>query len=134
MFDDDDPFLARVRALAGRLPDADEKVSHGRPALFTKKVFAYYGGSLKVDGEWVQHPHALVVLPDPEDRLALLDDERVFVPAYLGPSGWIGFDLDHLDPTAADDDGGWGEVVELLDASYRLTAPPKLVARLDEPG
>ena len=123
MFDEDDPFLARVRELASALPGTDEKVSHGRPALFTKKVFAYYGGSLKVDGDWVQHPHSIVVLPDPGDRLALLDDVRVFVPAYLGPSGWIGFDLD--------DDTDWTEVTELLDASYRLTASTRLIAELD---
>jgi len=52
MFDDDDPLLAQVRALALALPEADEKVSHGRPAFFTKKVFCIYGGSLKIDGEW----------------------------------------------------------------------------------
>lgn len=124
MFDDDDPVLRRVRELAGTLPGSDEKVSHGRPAFFTTKVFAYYGGSLKVDGEWVQHPQSILVQPDPEDRHALLDDERVYVPAYLGPSGWIGIDLDHRT--------GWDEVAELLDASYRQTAPAKLVRELDD--
>ena len=123
MFDDDDPYLARVRQAAAALPGSDEKVSHGRPAFFTKKVFAYYGASLKVDGEWIQHEHAIVILPDPGDQPALLEDERTFVPAYLGPSGWIGFDLD--------DDTVWDEVAELLDASYRLTAPKKLVQELD---
>jgi hypothetical protein len=125
MFDDGDPFLAKVRTLAENLPGSAEKVSHGRPAFYTKKVFAYYGGSLKVDGEWVQHPHSLVVLVDPDERLALLDDARVYVPAYLGPSGWLGVDLDGGTPT------GWTEVAELLDASYRLTAPKKLVEELD---
>jgi len=122
-FDDDDPLLSRVRELAHALPGAGEKVSHGRPAMFTKKVFAYYGGSLKVDGEWVQHPQSVVVLPDPADRPALVEDERVYIPAYLGPSGWFGFDLDH--------GTDWTEVAELLDASYRLTAPKRLIAELD---
>ena len=124
MFDDDDAYLAQVRALAAALPGAAEKVSHGRPAFFTKKVFAYYGGSLKVDGEWVQHPHSLVVQPDPEDRPALVEDPRTYIPAYLGPSGWVGVDLD----------GGtdWAEVAELLDASFRLTAPRRSIAELDE--
>jgi len=124
MFDDDDPVLARVRELAADLPDSDEKVSHGRPAFFTKKVFAYYGGSLKVDGEWVQHPQSIVVLPDPDDRRALLEEDRTFVPGYLGPSGWIGVDID--------DATDWTEVAELLDASYRLTAPKRSIARLDD--
>ena len=122
MFDDDDPGLASVRELAAQFPDADEKVSHGRPAFFTKKVFCYYGGSLKVDGDWVQHPQSIVVQPG-EDRPALVEDPRVYIPAYLGPSGWIGFDLG--------DDTDWGEVQELLDASFRLTAPKRSIAELD---
>lgn len=124
MFDDDDPCLTRVRDIAASLPGSAEKVSHGRPALHTKKVFAYYGGSVKVDGDWVQHPRSIVVRPDPDDRQALLGDERVFIPAYLGPSGWIGIDLDN--------DTDWTEIAELLDASYRLTAPKKLLAELEQ--
>jgi predicted DNA-binding protein (MmcQ/YjbR family) len=126
MFDDDDPFLQRVRTLAEELPGADVKVSHGRPAFFTKRVFAYYGGSLKVDGEWVEHARSVMVLPDPGDRQALLEDARTYVPAYLGPSGWIGVDLD--------DSTDWEEIAELLDASYRLTAPSRLIAELDDRG
>lgn len=125
MFDEDDPYLARVRELAGALPDTAEKISHGRPAFFTKKIFAYYGGSLKVGGEWVEHPHSLVVLPDPGDRRALLEEDRAYVPAYLGPSGWIGVDIDG-------ETTDWDEIAELLDASYRLTAPRRSVARLDD--
>jgi hypothetical protein len=124
MFDDDDAVLARVRELALDLPMSAEKISHGRPAFYTTKVFAYYGGSLKIDGQWVQHPSAIMVLPDGADRAALLEEPRVFVPAYLGPSGWIGVDLD----LASTD---WTEVGELLDASFRLTAPKKAIADLD---
>lgn len=123
MFDDDDPILARVRELAATFPGSAEKVSHGRPAFHTTKVFAYYGGSLKVDGEWLQHPHSLVIRPDPGDRLALLEDPRVYLPAYLAPAGWIGVDLD--------EGTDWTEVAELLDASYRLTAPKRAIAELD---
>lgn len=123
MFDDDDPFLARLRELVAAFPGAGEKISHGRPAFFTKKVFAYYGGSLKIGDDWVEHPHSLVVQPDADDRPALVEDDRVYIPAYLGPSGWLGIDLD------ADTD--WGEVRELLDASFRLTAPRRNIVELD---
>ncbi len=123
MFDDDDPYLARIREIALGFPGAAEKVSHGRPAFFTKKVFAYYGGSLKQEGEWVQHGLSVVLVPESDERPALLQDPRCYVPAYLGPSGWIGVDLD--------DDTDWTEVTELLDASYRLTAPKRHVDRLD---
>ena len=123
MFDDDDPHLARVRELALGLPEAAEKVSHGRPAFYTKKVFCYYGGSLKVDGTWIQHPHSIMILPDADERRALQEDPRVYVPAYLGPSGWLGIDLD--------ENTDWTEVAELFDMSFRATAPKRAVAELD---
>ena len=123
MFDDDDPILARVRELTLAFPDAAEKISHGHPAFFTTKVFAYYGGSVKRDGEWIRHEHALMVLIDPDEREAMLEQDRCFLPAYLGPSGWLGVDL------GADTD--WDEIAELLDASYRRTAGVRRVAALD---
>lgn len=136
MFDDDDPRLARVRTMALALPDAREKVSHGRPTFFTTKVFATYGGSRRVDGQWVAYPHHLLVQPDPDDREALLQEAladdgreaRVIVPAYLGPAGWIGV----LVPDPAAPATAWAEVAELLDASYRRTAGARRVALLDK--
>lgn len=124
MYDPDDPVLARVRELAFALPGSNEKESHGRPAFFTRKVFAYYGGSIKVDGEWIQHDQAIMFLPNPEERPALEPDDRFWVPAYLGPSGWLGLDL----RTSSD----FEEVAELLEESYRLTASQRLIAELDE--
>ena len=102
MFEGDDQVLARVRELALSMPGAEEKVSHGRPAFFTKKVFAYYGGSVKVDGEYVQHPQCIVVLADDDERRALIEMEHVYLPACMAPSGWIGVDLD--------DSTDWAEV------------------------
>lgn len=45
MFRDDDPELAELRAIALGYSEAYEKVSHGRPCFFVKKMFAMYGGS-----------------------------------------------------------------------------------------
>lgn len=123
MFDDDDQLLARVRNLALALPGAAEKISHGRPAFFTTRVFCWYGASVRVDGEWHSHNHAVLIMPDPDDEPALRQDERFWIPAYLGPSGWLGLDLD------AETD--WAEISELIDASYRRTAPTKRVRELD---
>jgi hypothetical protein len=123
MFDPADPTLARVRRICLALPEADEKVSHGRPAFFTQRVFAYFGGSVRTDGEWEAHDAALIVRPDPGDEPALRADPRFFVPAYLGASGWLGLDL------GARTD--WTEVAELVDASYRVTAPARLVRSLE---
>lgn len=125
MFDPSDPVLARVRSLALAFPGAEEKISHGRPTFFTTKVFCYYGGSIKFDGSYVQHRQSVLVHPDGDDALSLLEEARCYRPAYLGPSGWVGVDLD----TATD----WTEIAELLDASFRHTARSALVAELPGP-
>jgi len=109
MFDESDPLLGRLRALALDFPDAAEKISHGHPAYFTSKVFAYYGGSVKPDGVHRQHEQSVLVLVDPDERVVLLQERRCYVPAYLGAYGWIGVDLAN--------DTDWDEVGELLDAS-----------------
>jgi hypothetical protein len=126
MYDPEDPLLARVREISLAFPGSGEKESHGRPAFFTRKVFAYYGGSVKVEGVWDSHDQAILFLPDPVERPALEGDDRFWVPAYLGPSGWLGLDLE----PGSDFD----EVAELLEESFRATAPKRLIAELDEEG
>ena len=128
MFDGSDPYLARVREICLRMPGSAEKVSHGRPTFYTTKVFLTYGGMVKGDHDPEPYGQSVLVLPDADDRPALLDDDRFFEPAYLGPSGWVGLDLRACGtPDAVD----WGEVAELVDASYRRTAPVRLVRELD---
>ena len=124
MFDDDEPMLVRLREVTLALPDAAEKVSHGSPAFYTTKVFAYYGGSVRTDDGYARRQESVLVLADPVERPALLEDPRFFHPMYLGVSGWIGLDLH--------DDGDWDEVAELVETSYRLTAGVRRVRLLDE--
>jgi len=122
MFGDDDPGLADLRRIALGFPEAVEKISHGRPVFCVPKMFAVYGGSSKTTGAF---PHSVLLKADESERVALEQDRRFFFPMYLGPFGWLGLDFD-----AAPVD--WDEVAELLDASYRLTAPKRLIKRLDE--
>ncbi len=124
MFRDDDLGLAEVRRIALDLPGAFEKVSWGRPVFCAPKMFAMYGGSCKTSGEMVTVPHALLVKVEESERPALEPDPRFFFPASLGPFGWLGLDF-----TAAEVD--WGEVAELLDASFRLVASKRLIKELD---
>ena len=131
MFDGTDLYLDRLRAICLALPGADEKVSHGRPNFFTRKVFAIYGGVLKGDHDPEPYRQALLVLPAETDRPALLQDERFVVPGYYGPYGWLMLDLRHPRGVAGVD---WDEVAELVDTSYRLTAPARLVQSLEGPG
>jgi predicted DNA-binding protein (MmcQ/YjbR family) len=125
MFSDGDFGLAELRGLALGFPEAFEKVSWGRPVFCAPKMFAMYGGNRKSAGDMIAFPHALLVKVDDSDRRSLEQDDRFFFPAYMGPSGWMGLDL-----TAAKVD--WDEVAELLDASFRLVAPKKLIKQLDE--
>jgi predicted DNA-binding protein (MmcQ/YjbR family) len=125
MFDDDDPVLARIRLIALALPDAAEKVSHGIPAFFTTKVFAYYGGSEKQPGGgYTRHDQSVLILTDDVEREALREEGYAFSPMYLGVSGWTGVHLDERTD--------WTEVAELIETSYRLTAGVRRVARLDQ--
>lgn len=126
MFDDGDPLLARVRRICLALPGAEERVSHGRPWFCTRTGFAVFGGSVRGA---VTDPldRALLVKADPAERMALLQDPRFFEPAYLWPSGWVGTDLDAGGV-------GWAEVTELVESSYRATAPRRLVQQLDARG
>ncbi len=123
MFDDDDPVLARLREICLALPGADVKVSHGRPSFFTRKIFAGYGAVVKGDHHSGRYDQAVIVMPDAEEAPALRQDDRFFVPAYWGPSGWLGLDLSG--------EVDWDEVAELVETSFRETAPKKLIAELD---
>ncbi len=127
MFDASDAHLGHVRQLCLALPGAGEKISHGRPNFFTTKVFATFGGSLKGDHFAPVARRALLFLPDAAEREALVQDERFFVPAYVGPSGWLGLTFHGFEV----DDVDWDEVAELIDMSYRNTAPARLVSELD---
>ena len=49
--------------------------------------------------------------------------ERFAVPPYVGHRGWIAIFLDG--------DVDWDELADLVEESYRMTAPKRLAARLD---
>jgi hypothetical protein len=134
MFDDDDPYLVRLRRVALAFPDAEEHIAHGRPGFRAGKFYVWYGGSTKGGADTrVRHDQALLILPDEADRPALADDPRAFTPAYLAPYGWLGLDLTAAG-TLGPDEVDWQEVAELVDASYRQVAGVRRVARLEESG
>jgi hypothetical protein len=125
VFSDDDPGLAELRRICFALPGVEERISHGRPTFRTTEIFAAFGGSEKIrPGEHRQVPSALIFTPDPVDLPAIDQDPRFFVPAYYGPYGARAIDL-------ADPATDWDEIAELVDASYRLVAPKRLIAELD---
>jgi hypothetical protein len=48
---------------------------------------------VRLDGLYEEHERSVLVLVDPGERVALLEEDRCYVPAYLGAYGWIGLGL-----------------------------------------
>lgn len=123
-FEESDPLLARLREVTLSLPGAAEKTSHGRPTFFTRKVFAIFGGVVKGDHSSTRLARSLLFLPGSDEREALLADERFVVPGYEGAYGWLCLPLDR-------DGTDWTEVAELVEESFRQTAPVTRIRELD---
>ncbi len=112
---------AHLVEICRKLPEVFAE-EHGRHIKFLvrNRTVAYYTDD--------HHGDKMVALsckapPGMRDEIVRSDPERFFVPAYLGPKGWIGLrlDLGYLD---------WAEVEQYVTDSYRMVAPKKLVALL----
>jgi hypothetical protein len=122
-----DHILARLRDVCLALPEVTERLSHGSPTWFVrdKKTVATYVDNHHGDGRlaiWCPAP------PGVQGTLVTEEPDRFFVPAYVGHRGWLGVRLDR--------DLDWDEVAGIIEDAYRMVAPKKLVAELDdfEPG
>jgi phosphoribosylglycinamide formyltransferase-1 len=120
-----DWLLERVRAMALRLPEVEERDSHGsagwRVGGKTGKFFAYFA-----DRHHGAAEIGLLVKTDGPDELnALLerDPETYYRPAYYGASGWVGIVLNR---PGVD----WDSVEDWLARSWREVAPARLTRLL----
>jgi hypothetical protein len=113
------PRLARLTKIALALPEAKREI-YGSHASFLvrKKTFAYFLDNHHGDGIVAV---TCKILPGENAALAAAQPKRYYLPAYIGPRGWVALRLDvgKID---------WDEVRELLLGSYLLTAPKRLVA------
>ena len=104
--------IARVRTLCLALPETSEKLSHGEPTFFARKrVFAMISNNHHNDG------HVAVWIPAEEGVQAELIRENpacYYKPPYLGPSGWVGIELDQIgdDALAAHLSEAWKLIIE----------------------
>ncbi len=117
--------LTRLRRLCLALPEAHEVEAWGEPTFRVRnKLFAMYAAAGNHHG--AGRP-AVWLKAGPGNQAVMVEaaPERFFVPPYVGPSGWVGAWLDG----AAD----WDELAHLVRDAYRLVAPRRLAARLDEP-
>jgi predicted DNA-binding protein (MmcQ/YjbR family) len=119
---DNDKTLQRVTDLGLALPSAECSRSGDHATYRVRgKVFAYFLDDHHGDG--IVSICVKGELGENTDR-ARREPERFYLPAYIGPRGWFGLRLDRGRVS-------WKEVAELLERSYRLTAPKTLVKKLD---
>jgi len=114
-----DPRLARLTQIVLALPET-ERILMGRHAAYRirKKTLAYFLDDHHGDGIVAV---TCKVLPGDNERLAAAQPDRFYLPAYVGPKGWVAL---RLDQGKVD----WDEVDELIRGSYLLIAPKKLAA------
>lgn len=116
--------LARLRKICLALPEAHEVEAWGEPTFRVRnKLFAMHAAAGNHHGAG----RAAVWCKATRTNQSLMIEAapgRFFVPPYVGPSGWVGIWLD--------DTPDWEEVAALLTDAYRLIAPRRLVALLDD--
>ena len=111
-------FLDKLRAICLALPEATEGGGVGNPSFRVRdKIFAMQHPAEGRPSMWCKAPRGF------QETLVASDSERYFVPPYVGHHGWVGVWLDI--------DQDWDFIADLITDSYRLTAPKRLIARLD---
>jgi phosphoribosylglycinamide formyltransferase-1 len=115
----EDPRLTHLTKLALALPETTRRL-HGDYAAFLirKRTFAYFLNNHHGDGIVAV---TCKVMPAENAALVAAQKNRFYLPAYIGPKGWVALRLDigKID---------WEEVSDLLTASYILIAPKRLAA------
>lgn len=115
------PRLARLAKICVALPETERRDTGDHAAFVVRKrVFAYFLNNHHGDGIVSV---ACKALPGDNTELARAQPERFYLPAYIGPRGWVALRLD----TGEVD---WDEVGELVTTSYRLIAPKSLIPKI----
>ena len=110
-----------VREIMAALPEVEEFESHGLPTFRVRgrKVFATYTINHHGDGRVALN---LMAPPGAQAAFVKMRPRVYFVPPYVGPSGWLGIELDK--------GLGWSTVGEHVREAYAMVAPAELVRSL----
>jgi len=120
--DRDRDRLEKLAKICMELPGAVKEEMHGHVAFKVgKKTFAYYLNDHHGDGIVSV---CCKVLAGDNERLIDGNPRKFYMPAYIGPRGWVAL---RVDRATVD----WSEVQELLRGSYEQMAPKKLVRQLE---
>jgi predicted DNA-binding protein (MmcQ/YjbR family) len=115
--------IDQCRQLCMSLPEAREQEAWGEPTFRVgRKIFAmfasganHHGGGR--DSLWCKAPIGL------QEVLLRSDEEKFYIPPYVGVKGWIGIRLDAV---------GEAELRSLIVQSYCLIAPRRLQAKVTD--
>lgn len=116
--------LDRLREICLALSEAHEVEAWGEPTFRVKdKMFAMHARADGHHGDgregvWCK---AKAVT---QDMMIRAEPNRYFSPPYMGPKGWVGVWLGR--------NTDWATLEDLLRDAYRMTAPKRLLTRMDE--
>jgi predicted DNA-binding protein (MmcQ/YjbR family) len=130
----DDEVLSEVQKICLALPEATEQTTWDLQTFRVRsKIFAIFD-NVDPDDEIQMNQtdrggspalaRMSMKAPPGEQELLLAEGDPFFMPPYVGPRGWIGIVL------GARTD--FSEIAELVEDSYRMTAPKRLLAQFDE--
>jgi hypothetical protein len=122
--------LGQVRQIALALPEVSERLSHGAVCFFVggRRPLCYLHDDHRGDGRaslWCPS------VPAVQEELSSAEPRRFFRPQASASgtfSRWIGVYLD----LPGDDGVDWDKIAEILGEAYRIVAPRRLVALLDD--
>jgi hypothetical protein len=123
-------LLDRLRLLALALPGVEERVSHRAPCFYVRNraICRFHEAGFRTDDRvalWCLSAAGVA------EELAVAEPSRFFRPTPSASgvfANWLGVCLDTTGRDAVD----WHEIGAILDEAYRLVAPKRLVAELDQ--
>ena len=114
--------LEKLAKVCMALPGVTKEEMHGHMAFKVgKKTFAYYLNDHHGDGIVSV---CCKVLAGDNKRLIDTNSRKFYMPAYIGPRGWVAL---RLDRATVD----WNEVRELVRGSWEQMASKKLLREIE---
>jgi hypothetical protein len=112
--------IAKLRTICLALPEvAEDHAGVGSPSFKVRgKIFAMFHPADGRPSLWCKAPRGF------QETLVSSNPGRYFVPPYVGVHGWVGLWLDM--------EQDWDFIRDLVTDSYRLTAPKRLIAHMEQ--